>query len=481
MNRETRTRVPPESETVEWKQSLGEWREIVETCAAFATSRGGTIYVGMSPGGEPVGVQIGAGTIEDLANKIKINTDPSQYPAIDISHHKEKALIEVRTESNPVKPVWAFGRPVKRVGKTNQFLRRDEVQRLVENTAGRSWDAFTCQAFTSRDVDKTAVRDYLARVGMSLATPFDDVLRNIKVPFGPNGYCNAAVLLFGKSPQSFVVESQLKCGRFKGVESVDFEDEQTYEGPILRQLEDAMGFVGRHTRRAYRITGRPEREVIPEYPEDAIREALINALCHRNYATVGTIQVRIYDNRIEVWNPGHLPSDLTLRELYQRHASHPGNPLIAQALYRARLIEHWGTGTLRIIRACRKANIKVGFETAMGTFIVTLTKQATRTASESGAVRRKAQEAQVEAQEAQVAVTAVEMGLLAGCQRGPKSAKELLAAAGYTSRTGNFKRSLAKLIENRLLELTLPDKPNSRLQKYQLTSRGKSLLQRGKG
>jgi ATP-dependent DNA helicase RecG len=251
----------------------------------------------------------------------------------------------------------------------------------------------------------------------------------------------------------------------------------TYEGPILRQLDDAMAFVGRHTRRAYKITGRPEREVIPEYPEDAVREALINALCHRNYATVGTIQVRIYDDRIEIWNPGHLPRDITLRKLYQRHASCPSNPLIAQALYRARLIEHWGTGTLRIIQACRKANIKVSFEAAMGVFIVTLKKREAGTFSDSGSRRPEAQvEAQVEAQEAQVVLTAVESGILISCRQGPKAAKDLLVVVGYKSRTGNFKRSLEKLIEKRLLELTIPDKPNSRLQKYRLTDKGQTML-----
>ena len=89
-----------------------------------------------------------------------------------------------------------------------------------------------------------------------------------------------------------------------------------------------------------------EREIVPEYPDEAVREALINALCHRDYASVGTVQVRIYDDRLEVWNPGRLPPDLSIEALYRQHASHPQNPRLAHALYRARLIEHWGTGTL---------------------------------------------------------------------------------------------------------------------------------------
>ena len=132
--KKTRTkRMPAESQSVEWKQSLGEWKEIVETCAAFATTKGGTIYVGVTPKGKPAGVTIGNRSLEDLANKIKTNTDPPQYPTIETRKRKGGVLLTVTVEESPVKPFWAFGRPLKRVGRTNQRLKRDEAQRLVEH------------------------------------------------------------------------------------------------------------------------------------------------------------------------------------------------------------------------------------------------------------------------------------------------------------------------------------------------------------
>lgn len=225
MRNKGRFRVPPESETVEWKQSLGEWKEIVETCAAFASSQGGTIYVGIDPKGDCVGIEVGKGSLEDLANKIKINTDPPQFPSIEINRPTGVTTLEIHVEQNPVKPAWAFGRPLKRVGRTNQFLRRDEAQRMLERSSGRTWDTLTCPGFTIKDVDKTVLKDYLSRAGMNLSTPFDAVFRNLRFPFTPSAYCNAAVLLFGKDPQSFYIEAQLKCGRFKGTDSVEFEDE----------------------------------------------------------------------------------------------------------------------------------------------------------------------------------------------------------------------------------------------------------------
>ena len=366
---------PPESERVERKQSLGEWKEIVETCAAFATSRGGIIYVGIASNGTPSGIQIGKGTLEDLANKIKLNTDPPQYPAIEMTETETSKLLAIRIEESPIKPVWAFGRPVKRVGRTNQFLKRDEAHRLMTLTTGRTWDALPCEGFTGKDIDRKAVRDYLRRTGMKLSTPLDDLLKNLGMPKALSGFCNAAVLLFGKRPQSHLIETEVKCGRFEGSDPVNFLDERTVEGNILSQLEESLSFVRRNTRQAIRITGKPEREIVPEYPDDAVREAITNALCHRDYASVGTVQVRIFNDRLEVWNPGVLPPDLSIKDLYRQHASYPRNPRLAQALYRARMIEHWGTGTLRIIRACEGSNIRVEFSIQAGSFLVRLLKK----------------------------------------------------------------------------------------------------------
>lgn len=364
--------IPPESERVEWKQSLGEWKEIIETCAAFATSRGGTIYVGVTSNGTPRSVQVGKGTMEDLTNKIKLNTDPPQFPTVEMSSSETAGLLKIRVEESPIKPVWAFGRPVKRVGRTNQYLKRDEAHRLMTMTTGRTWDALPCERFTEKEIDRKAVRDYLRRTGMKLSTPLDDLLKNLGMPETSSGYCNAAVLLFSKRPQSFLIETEVKCGRFEGTDSVNFLDERTLDGNILSQLEESLAFMRRNTRQAIRITGKPEREIVPEYPDEAVREGLINALCHRDYASVGTVQVRIYDDRLEIWNPGRLPPDLSIEALYRQHASHPRNPRLAHALYRARLIEHWGTGTLRIIQACEKHNLKAAFSVEAGFFVVTL-------------------------------------------------------------------------------------------------------------
>lgn len=358
-----------ESQAREDKQSLNEWREVVESVAAFATSKGGIVRIGIGPKGEKVGVQLGRGTLEGLSNKIKQNTDPPQYPSILIEGPSESTVIVIRVEESPIKPVWAFGRPLKRVGRTNQHLPREEAHRLIEATTGSTWDALPSENFDLKEVSKEYIRDFQKRVRQS-QVPVQTLLRNLSLVTSNGGPCNGAVLLFGRNPQQFFPEAQMKCARFAGTTSVRFLDEMTIEGTLLNQLENALKFVARNTQREIRITGRPERETIPEYPEAAIREAVINAICHRDYSTVGTIQIRIYDDRFEVWNPGTLPPSLTIERLYREHPSLPRNPKIALAFYRARLIEHWGTGTLRIAEACDRLNIKLEFLSESGFFMV---------------------------------------------------------------------------------------------------------------
>jgi len=131
---------PPESGTIEWKKSLGEWKEIVETCAAFAAAGGGRIWIGISPDGQTVGVQIGKGTLEDLANKITQNTSPHQTPAISTVVCEGQTLITVDVGESQSKPVYAFDRPYRRSGCTNQRLATEDAMHLFMASRAITWD-----------------------------------------------------------------------------------------------------------------------------------------------------------------------------------------------------------------------------------------------------------------------------------------------------------------------------------------------------
>lgn len=146
------------------------------------------------------------------------------------------------------------------------------------------------------------------------------------------------------------------------------------EGTIIYQVNEAIGFVKRNIKRSAKtIPGKVERVEKWEYPLDAIREAVINTICHRDYSSTGNVQIRIFDDRLEVWNPGHLPSSLNIADLAKEHNSIPQNKLIAQAFYLIGYIEKWGTGTLKMIEACREYGLpNPEFYQEKGTFKVTL-------------------------------------------------------------------------------------------------------------
>ena len=194
----------------------------------------------------------------------------------------------------------------------------------------------------------------------------------------------AAVLLFARSPTHYFPNAQVKCARFAGEDSVDFLDEKTFDGPLISQLFDALAFIKRNTREQIRITGDPQHERIPEYPEEALREAITNALVHREYASTATVQIRIYDNRLEVWNPGLLPDALTIADLYRKHASYPRNSRLVQLFNRAHLIEHYGTGTLRIVSSCVAAGMDLPkFAQEGGMFVVSFGNAASEAAQQT--------------------------------------------------------------------------------------------------
>lgn len=170
-----------ESETVENKLSLSERKEIAESVAAFATASGGFVRVGIDNGGAVVGVQIGARTIEDY---IRDNTSPPQFPSISCAGPDDSTVISVHVEESPVKPVWASGRPLKRVGRTNQRLSPDETRRLMELTTGRTWDALPCPGLTLSNVDRQLIESFLRRAEQDPTTSTESVLRNLNLLSG---------------------------------------------------------------------------------------------------------------------------------------------------------------------------------------------------------------------------------------------------------------------------------------------------------
>ncbi len=366
--------IPAEGQTVEHKASLGERREIVETCAAFASAPGGRIYVGVRDDGTVAGVQIGRGTLEGLANDIAHNTVPKLVPMITTVQEAGQTVIVVEVAENPTKPVSAYGRAYRRSGRTNQVLAASEIAELYFTSRGVTWDETARADALLDDIDAEKVRKFLSRARserqweIDAQTPVEPALRQLNLM--KNGQLTiAALLLFGKKPQRFLLQAKVRCARFKGEDEVEFLDLKVIEGDLIQQVEEAMAFVRRNTSMAAKIEGRLERTERWEYPLDAVREAITNAVCHRDYAESGNVVVRVFDDRLEVSNPGGLPAGMTVEDLKQPHESKPRNKLVADAFFLIKYIEQFGTGIQRILNDCREAGVpEPEFESQADTF-----------------------------------------------------------------------------------------------------------------
>ncbi|ACS33477.1 ATP-binding protein [Thermococcus gammatolerans] len=177
----------------------------------------------------------------------------------------------------------------------------------------------------------------------------------------------ALILLFGKDPQEFFPQAKVRVGRFKGSEILDSVN---VEGNLFEQVEGAVNAIKKHMSRRYVIKGLV-REEVWDYPLEAVREAVVNAVMHKDYRMPEEVQIKVLDDRIIFWNPGGLPVGLTEEDLYREHPSKPRNRLIAEVFHLAGYVEKWGSGTLRILRAFEDAKLpRPEFKEAFGGFQV---------------------------------------------------------------------------------------------------------------
>lgn len=242
---------PSETEMVEFKQSLGEWREIVETCAAFATAKGGCIHVDVDNKGKVTGVEIGKGTIEDITNKIVQNTNPRVVPSVSIREKEGKSVVVLNIKESPSKPVYAFDRPYRRSGRSNQRLSPEEAAHLYLESRGITWDETLLPDASVKDINAAEVKRFVGRArrerrwNVEPDAPVKKVLKQLGLFRGEKGTV-AAILLFGKNPQRLMAQSVLRCARFKGDTEVEFLDMKVIEGNIVQQVEEAVSFVKRN-------------------------------------------------------------------------------------------------------------------------------------------------------------------------------------------------------------------------------------------
>lgn len=348
-----------ESKTVEFKESFHD--DALETIGAFANAQGGVLLLGVQDSGKVVGCQIGKKTTEDWSNRIQEATEPKIQPSIMSYEREEKPVIAIRVSKVVDGPVSIRGRYFKRTGKTNQRMSHEEIMQRMQAFGRSSWDSAIEDDATLNDLDQSKIAQFIKMVRENGQRPLpkdaraQDVLNNFRLLHNEKP-TRAAILLFGKDPRKFNPGALIKIGRFRS-ETLIIDNRQL-EGTVFEQLDRALEWFREHLKTAFVITGKLQRDTVWEYPLDAIREGIVNAICHRDYADTSFTQIRLYDDRLEIWNPGGLVPGLCLDDLLKFHRSMPRNSLIAEAFFYSGLIENWGTGTIRMASLLRSADIQ---------------------------------------------------------------------------------------------------------------------------
>lgn len=461
-----------EGVTLEYKERINDSfaRELV----AFANTAGGRILLGVRDDGTVRGIPDTndlRARIQDIARKCD--------PPVKILLERVGEVTVVTVRESTEKPVQCSDGFFWRLGAVSQKLSRNEIRDLFQQEGAIRFDhAINTRFSYPEDFDPDKFRSWLSKSSIYKDGSIEDILVNIEAAERSGGrllFRNAGVLFFAKEPRRFFNQAYITCLLFKGIVKVHILDRKDFDGGIIADIEDALRFIERNTRTAYRIE-KLQREDIPEYPMAALREAITNAVMHRDWFIEGAnVFVEIFTDRIEVSSPGGLPKGMQFADL--GHKSVRRNPLIADLLHRIAYIEKAGTG----IRRMRDGATALGYpapEFTSGSFFSAIfSPMPIAGKEESGEKTRRQPASTPQVPRRYPASTQQVVNILKAALAELKSRDELQEAAGLKDRENFRKNYLKPLIEDGLLEPTIPDKPSSPKQRYRTTAAGRLLLE----
>lgn len=352
-----------ESETLEFEETTGQLREAAQAVCAMLNHRGGQVLFGVRPDGVVAGQEVGKETLDDIAREFQ-RIEPAAYPGIvRIGLESGRSVVVVTTAPGPSRPYSVRGRSYRRVGSANIQLSREEYNRMLLERLHpeRRWEKEPAPGWEVADLDTNEIIrtvDEAVRRGR-LSEPEDRtpvaMLRGLGLLGEDDSLRRAAVVLFAREDGRLSADYPqclLRLARFRGTSVTDeFLDNRQFQGNAFVLFQRAQRFFLDSLPIAGHIPpGSFLRMDEPLYPPEALREAVVNAICHRDYAVGGgSIGIGIYDDRLEVTSTGPLPFGLTPDTLLEPHDSRPWNPLIAEAFYRRGIIERWGSGIIKMV------------------------------------------------------------------------------------------------------------------------------------
>ncbi len=361
----------PEGKTLEFKEKMPTSLAIAKTVCAFSNGAGGSIIIGVRDRDKAL---IGIGeleipdTEEQVANIIYDSIEPVPSFATTIHNIEGKLLLKVEVYPGRLKPYHLKSKgelegSFVRVGSTNRKADLEIIEELRRQRMNVSFDETAIPDASVGDLEPENLDFYLRMREKVRGIPGSDInssfLKKKRFALQLNGSIYptvAGLLLFSNEPDIYLPTAVIKCARFKGSEMDEFIDQRIISGPLFSQVEEAAAFFKRNIRRWAKVEGLYRKEAY-EYPEQAVKEALVNAVCHRDYSRKGaSIKLAIFDDRIEITSPGSLPASISLEDLGTGVSEHR-NRIIARTFSELGLIEGFGTGIFRMRKYCREWGI----------------------------------------------------------------------------------------------------------------------------
>jgi ATP-dependent DNA helicase RecG len=346
-----------ESQDTEYKRSWND--DYYRWICAFANSKGGTLYIGIEDNGEVCGIENYKKLMEDIPNKTRDIL--GIFIDVNLKNKDKKYYLEIKVEEN-LSPVSYKGEYHIRVGSTKQELKGAALDRFILKKQGRRWDSVPQPNLTLSDFSTEAF-DYFKKKSLDFNRINEDdakdkpkeLLEELILTTDTQYYKRASALLFHPNPEKYITGAYIKIGFFRNDHDLAFQDE--IHGYLFQQVEKTLDLLLTKYMIAsisYDVLHRKETFPIPVA---ALREALLNAVIHKDYGSFNPIQISVYANKIMIWNEGHLPENWTVAKLKVKHPSVPFNPDIANCFFRAGLIEAWGRGTIKILNECKAAKV----------------------------------------------------------------------------------------------------------------------------
>jgi len=344
-----------ETQNIEYKSSWHD--DYLKWICGFANAQGGRIYIGKDDDGKVVDVENYKSLMDEIPNKIK--NLMGIIAEVNLLQEDNKYLIEIVVQPYSV-PISLRGRYYYRSGSVKQELTGAALNEFLLKRAGQTWDNVIEPRATFADIDEKSVKAYLLMSkekgrlpdveGLTTEEIFD------KLHLTEDGQLKrGAIVLFGKDPCRFYPSAFVKIGRF-AKDDTDLRHQDVEEGNIIVLLRNILERLDQKYLIKHITFEGMYRIEKSEYPVPALREMLLNSLVHRSYMGSFT-QMRVYDDKINLWNEGGLPEGISLDALKRSHKSKPRNLLIADVCFKGGLIDAWGRGTLSIIDTCKEAGL----------------------------------------------------------------------------------------------------------------------------